>query len=114
MGNFDVVYHFAAINGTKNFYNSPDQVIKVGVIGTINILDWFKKQDKGVMIFSSSSETYAGTMNMLAGDFPIPTPEMIPLVIDNPKNNRWSYGGSKILGEILMFSYMKKYNLGSE
>jgi nucleoside-diphosphate-sugar epimerase len=111
LNNFDEVYHFAALNGTENFYNYPDKVIKVGVIGTINLLDWFKNQNKGILVFSSSSETYAGAEALLGKNFPIPTPENIPLVISDPRNTRWSYGGSKILGEILMFSYMKKYEL---
>ena len=109
---FDYVYHLAAINGTENFYNIPDQVLKVGVLGTINILDWFSKQNRGKLLFSSSSETYAGAMKLMGDKFPIPTPEEIPLVVDNPANVRWSYGGSKIIGEIAFHAYAqaKKIN----
>lgn len=114
LNDFDFIYHFAAINGTNNFYSIPDDVIKVGVIGTINILDWFKNQNRGKLIFSSSSETYAGAEKLLGSKFPIPTDETIPLVINDPKNIRWSYGGSKIIGEVLMYSYMKKYGLNSQ
>ena len=89
--NFDFIYHFAAINGTNNFYSIPDDVIKVGVIGTINILDWFKNQNRGKLIFSSSSETYAGAEKLLGSKFPIPTDETIPLVINDPKNIRKIY-----------------------
>ena len=102
---FDFVYHLAAINGTENFYKMPDKVIKVGVIGTINMLDWFAEQKKGKFLFSSSSETYAGTLKLLGEKFPIPTPEEIPLAIDNPSNPRWSYGGGKIIAEITVHSY---------
>lgn len=105
LGEFDYVYHLAAINGTENFYNIPDQVLRVGVVGTLNVLDWFAKKKKGKILFSSSSETYAGALKILSGDFPIPTPENVPLVIDDPSNVRWSYGAGKIIGEVAFYSY---------
>ncbi len=107
---FDFVYHLAAINGTENFYKIPDKVIKVGVIGTINMLDWFVQQKKGKFLFSSSSETYAGTLNLLKENFPIPTPENIPLTIENPENPRWSYGASKIMSEVTIHSYARLHD----
>ncbi len=102
---YDFVYHLAAINGTENFYKIPDKVIKVGVIGTINLLDWFVKSKHGKILFSSSSETYAGTLKILGKKFPIPTPENVPLCIDNPSNVRWSYGASKIMNEVTLNCY---------
>jgi len=111
LNNLDYIYHFAAINGTENFYSIPDKVLKVGVMGTLNILDWFVKQEKGKLLFSSSSETYAGALNLLKDKFPIPTPEEVPLIIDDVKNVRWSYGAGKILGEVAMHSYAKAHNL---
>src|SRR3989344_8290845 len=111
IGEFDYVYHLAMINGTENFYNIPDKVLKVGILGTINVFDWFIKQDHGKLLFSSSSETYAGALKLLKGDFPIPTPEEIPLVVDDPSNVRWSYGASKILSEVALYSYAKAHKM---
>ena len=37
--NIDICFHLAAINGTKNFYTRPKEVLDVGVRGQINILD---------------------------------------------------------------------------
>src|SRR3989344_5191072 len=108
---FDYIYHFAAINGTENFYKIPDKVLKIGVLGIINILDWFIKQDKGKLMFASSSETYAGTLKLIGNAFPIPTPEGVPLVIDDPSNVRWSYGAGKIVGEVAVHSYAKAYSI---
>ncbi len=108
---FDYIYHFAAINGTENFYKIPDKVLKIGVLGIINILDWFVKQNKGKLMFASSSEAYAGTLKLIGDSFPIPTPEEVPLVIDDPSNVRWSYGAGKIVGEVAVHSYAKAYNL---
>jgi len=110
LDSFDFVYHLAAINGTENFYKIPDKVIKVGILGTINMLDWFTEQKKGKFLFSSSSETYAGTMKVLKENFPIPTPEEIPLTIDDPKNPRWSYGAGKIMSEVSIHCYNHLHN----
>lgn len=105
---YDHVYHLAAINGTENFYKIPDQVIRVGAVGTINVLDWFYSKNKeGKLLFASSSESYAGLVRLLGKRFPIPTPENVPLIIDDPSNVRWSYAASKILGEVAMFSWTK-------
>jgi len=110
---YDYIYHLAAINGTGNFYNIPDKVLKVGVLGTINILDWFVKQKKGKLLFSSSSETYAGALGLMGSEFPIPTPENVPLVIEDPTNVRWSYGASKIIGEIAFYAYAKAHDMSN-
>jgi len=108
---FDYIYHLAMINGTENFYNIPDKVLKVGILGTLNVLDWLIKQKKGKLLFSSSSETYAGTLKLLGDKFPIPTHEEVPLVVNDPKNVRWSYGASKILSEVAIHSYAKAHNM---
>ncbi len=110
---YDQIYHLAAINGTENFYNIPHKVLKVGILGTLNMLDWFVESGKGKFLFSSSSEAYAGALKLLGNKFPIPTPEEVPLVIDDPKNVRWSYGGSKILSEIAVHSYTKAFRLNN-
>ncbi len=110
---FDQVYHLAAINGTQNFYNIPHKVLKVGFVGTLNMLDWFAEKQKGggKFLFSSSSEAYAGALKLLGDKFPIPTPEEVPLVVDDPTNVRWSYGVSKIASEVAMHSYAKEFGL---
>lgn len=109
---YDEVYHFAAINGTRNFYEIPDKVLRVDVLSVINILDWFLKNKKknSKIVFSSSSETYAGTKKVWSG-FPIPTPEKVPLCIEDISNPRWSYGGSKIIGELFFINYAKVHKI---
>ena len=109
--NFDYVYHLAAVNGTENFYNIPAQVLKVGTIGTLNVIDWFMGQRRGKLLFSSSSETYSGTSNLMGNAFPIPTPEEISLTVEDPENVRWSYGLGKIVGEVALHSHKKENGL---
>lgn len=107
---YDQVYHLAAINGTKRFYETPDEVLRVDTLACINILEWFStcnKKDRKIL-FSSSSETYAGLSKL--DKLPIPTPEVETLVVEDIFNPRWSYGGSKIIGELLFINYSRKRN----
>ena len=102
---YDYIYHLAAFNGTANFYNYPVEVLKTGVLGTINLLDWIVGQDKGKILYTSSCEAYAGTMKVMGDEFPIPTSEDIPLSIDDVTNVRWSYGVGKLTSEIAFNCY---------
>lgn len=88
----EVVFHLAAINGTKNFYERPLDVLDVNVTGTRNVAELARRTDVDRVVFTSSSEVYG---------FPeeFPTPEDHPLQIMDSENPRYSYAGSKILGE---------------
>lgn len=90
--NPDVIFHLAAINGTKNFYDRPLGVLDVNVTGTQNVVDLAMETNVDRVLFASSSEVYG---------FPseFPTPESHPLQIMDAENPRYSYAGSKILGE---------------
>tara|TARA_B100000287_G_scaffold355201_1_gene345743 strand:- start:77 stop:1057 length:981 start_codon:yes stop_codon:yes gene_type:complete len=110
---FDDIYHLAAINGTSNFYKHPVDVFKVGIIGTLNVLDWVVRQNKGKVLYTSSCEAYAGTMRMMKDDFPIPTPENIPLSVDDVSNVRWSYGTGKLASEVALNSYKSQYDFNN-
>jgi len=103
---FDIVYHLAAINGTKNFYEIPHRVLKTNILSLINILEWLTVVKCKRLVWTSSSETYASTPNIL-----IPTPEDVPLTVADVHNPRFSYAGSKIAGELLCLSYAKAYDM---
>lgn len=107
--NIDYCYQLAAINGTRYFYEMPETVLRVNSLISIHMLDWLKQSKCKKMLFSSSSETYASTMSAFGAE--IPTPEDVPLCIDNVFNPRWSYAGSKILGELLFINYARAYDL---
>ena len=93
-----VVCHLAAINGTKHFYEIPDQVIAVGLHGTINVLEACRKHGVQRYFFASSSEAYQTPPT-------VPTDENVALCFPNSTNPRYSYGVSKLAGEVLSFSY---------
>lgn len=108
-GDIDFAYHLAAVNGTKFFYEMPEKLLKINILSTINFLDWIAKTKCKNIMFSSSSETYAGTISRYKEK--IPTSEDIPLCIEDIFNPRFSYGGSKIAGELLFVNYARKFNL---
>ena len=107
---YDHVYHLAAMNGTKIFYERPQDVLRVNTLSLIYMLDWFRQNNpKGKFCFTSSNEAYAGALNAF-NILPIPTPEKVPLVIDDPYNPRWSYASTKLVGELFVIHYAKAYD----
>lgn len=114
LGNsYEHVYHLAAINGTKLFYKMPEEVLRINTLSLIYILEWFRRENAGgKILFTSSNEAYAGGLNAF-GVLPIPTPEDVPLVIEDPYNARWSYAATKLIGELFLIHYAAKYKLRS-
>tara|TARA_B100000989_G_C19527992_1_gene467968 strand:- start:1859 stop:2845 length:987 start_codon:yes stop_codon:yes gene_type:complete len=95
------VFHLAFINGTENFYKIPKEVMDVGVIGTINILEKSIESKKvNFFHYASSSEVYNKPKKY-------PATEKEYLLIPDPSNPRFSYSGSKIIGELLTFNYLR-------
>lgn len=110
-GNFDYVYHLAAINGTDLFYKIPHEVLRVNLLTAIYGLEWFKDNNaKAKILFTSSNEAYAGGLEAF-NQLPIPTPEDVPLVVSDVKNPRWTYAGTKLIGEQLFIHYAKSFGL---
>lgn len=103
------VYHLAAVNGTNLFYEMPHEVLRINTATTLHLLDWFREHNRdGKLLFTSSNEAYAGGLNAF-GVLPIPTPEKIPLVVEDTYNPRWSYAATKLLGELFLIHYAAQY-----
>ena len=100
----DLAFHLGAINGTKYFYEIPEKVVEVNVLGTFNFLKWLENSNVKRFFFSSSSEVYGFPKNF-------PTPENEPLMIPDPKNPRFSYSSSKMMGEIMVINFAKKLGI---
>ena len=98
----DAVVHLAYINGTKFFYEKPDLILDVAVKGLINIFDGCIKYKIKELYLASSSEVYQTPVK-------IPTDEREPLKVPNIHNPRYSYGGGKILTELMGINYGKKF-----
>lgn len=98
----NAIIHLAYINGTKYFYEKPDLVLDVAVKGLINIFDGCKKFNIKELYLASSSEVYQTP-------YKVPTPETEMLKIPDIHNPRYSYGGGKILTELMGINYGKKF-----
>jgi nucleoside-diphosphate-sugar epimerase len=98
----DVVIHLAFINGTKFFYEKPVDVLEIATKGIINTIDSCVKNKIKEVYIASSSEVYQ-TPNR------VPTDEKEMLKIPDIHNPRYSYGGGKILAELMGINYGKKY-----
>ncbi len=94
----DYVIHLSAINGTKNFYTQPINVLEVGTQGILNVCKLCEKYKIKKLIIFSSSEVYNQSKI-------IPTNENVEIKIPNIKNPRFSYSGGKILSELLGLNY---------
>ncbi|GGU41188.1 NAD-dependent epimerase/dehydratase family protein [Lentzea flava] len=92
---FDHVYLLAAVVGVRNVERDPARVVRINTLAVLNTLDWITPPQK--LFFASTSETYAGGVG--TGLVPVPTPETVPLVVEDVTAPRFAYGISKMLGE---------------
>ena len=100
--NVDAVIHLAYINGTKFFYTKPTDILEIAVKGIVNIIDACKMKNVKELYLASSSEVYQTPQK-------IPTDEKESLKIPDVYNPRYSYGGGKIITELMGIHYGKKY-----
>ncbi len=98
----DGVIHLAYLNGTEFFYKFPELVLDIGVKGMINVIEGCIAHQVKELILASSSEVYQSPPR-------IPTDESAPLCIPDPLNPRYSYGGGKIISELLAINYGRKH-----
>jgi len=98
----DAVCHFAYVNGTEFFYQRPGEILEVAVKGMMNVLDACLAHSVPDLLLASSSEVYQTADR-------IPTPEEVPLVVPDLLNPRYSYGGGKIISELLAINYGRTF-----
>jgi nucleoside-diphosphate-sugar epimerase len=92
------VLHLAYINGTEFFYTKPELVLEVAVKGMLNVLEACRANGIGELFLASSSEVYQTPPV-------VPTDETVGLSVPDPLNPRYSYGGGKIISELLAINY---------
>ena len=102
MEGVDEVHHLAFVNGTELFYKAPELVLDVGVRGMINVIDACRRQGIGTLLLASSSEVYQTPPR-------IPTDEATPLSVPDPLNPRYSYGAGKLISEIMILNFGRKF-----
>jgi len=97
----NAVFHLAYINGTEFFYSRPEEILEVAVKGMMNVLEGCRATHTKELFLASSSEVYQNPPN-------IPTDESAPLSVPDVLNPRYSYGGGKIISELLALNYGRK------
>ena len=98
----DCVVHLAYLNGTEFFYTMPELVLDIAVKGMVNVIDGCIKENVRELLLASSSEVYQ------TPEF-VPTDENVPMSVPDPLNPRYSYGGGKIISELMTINYGRKY-----
>ena len=97
----EIVVHYAAINGTKYFYDIPYKVCNDNILLTQNVLNSCGSSVKKV-VYASSSEIYGPEPK-------VPTKESEYIILDSMAD-RDSYASSKAIGEYLVRLWAKENN----
>jgi UDP-glucose 4-epimerase len=106
--NYENVYMLASVVGVNRCIEEPHEVIRINTALIQNSLKWITENNIGKALFSSSSECYAATTDIF--DYPVPTPEGVPLTISEIAHPRFTYAVTKMLGESAFLSFGKQYN----
>jgi nucleoside-diphosphate-sugar epimerase len=97
---YSVIYHLAAILGVSNVIKDPYRVLYENTVLLARVIELAKRQNAlERLLFASTSEVYAGTLETFGISFP--TPETTPLTAADVSKPRTSYLLSKITGEAL-------------
>ena len=100
---YDMIFHFAAIIGVKQVSERPYNVLVDNVRMTENTIKIAKTQKNLTrLVFSSTSEVYAGTLKHF--ELPLPTPETTAIALTDLNQARTTYMLSKLFGEA-MFNF---------
>jgi UDP-glucose 4-epimerase len=105
---YDYCYMLASVVGVNNTLKIPGEIIRINTSLILNTLEWLKNGDIKNVVFTSTSENYAGTIDKFG--YAIPTPEDIPLTIVDIAHPRYTYAVTKMLGESGFLNYAKSYN----
>uniref|UniRef100_A0A7C4Y6K8 UDP-glucuronate decarboxylase n=1 Tax=candidate division WOR-3 bacterium TaxID=2052148 RepID=A0A7C4Y6K8_UNCW3 len=101
-GGIDEIYHLASIASVYHYLRKPIETLKVGSIGTLNVLDYSRRY-KARLLFTSTSEVY--------GDPEVHPQDETYRGNVNPIGPRSCYDESKRFGEALVMAYHRVYNL---
>jgi UDP-glucuronate decarboxylase len=103
--NIDFIIHAASQASPKYYGVDPVGTLKANVLGTINLVEFAKKNDIKSFLYFSSGEVYGELKS-----------EQIPVKEDvfgylNPTNVRSCYSESKRMGENICVSYFHQFHV---
>jgi nucleoside-diphosphate-sugar epimerase len=103
---FDRVYMLASVVGVDHVNSMPHEIIRINTMLILNTLEWLKQVGCGRVLFTSTSEAYAGAVEEF--NYEVPTSEEVPLTISDISHPRFTYAVTKMLGESGFLNYSKK------
>lgn len=104
---YDQVYMLASVVGVKYTEEIPNELIRINTSLILHTLEWLKQAKCKKVVFTSTSECYAGTIE--AFNYTVPTPETVPLCIDDISHPRFTYAVTKMLGESGFLNYARVF-----
>lgn len=104
--NYDQVYMLASVVGVDYVNQMPHEIIRINTALIYNTLEWLRITNCGKVLFTSTSECYAGAIE--AFNYQIPTAEDVPLTIQDITHPRFTYAVTKMLGESGFIQYSNK------
>ncbi|PZR27469.1 MAG: hypothetical protein DI535_10690 [Citrobacter freundii] len=106
---YDQLYMLASVVGVDNANSIPHEIIRINTALIYNTLEFMRRAKIGKVLFTSTSECYAGTVD--AFGYTIPTPEQVPLCIEDIGHPRFTYAVTKMLGESGFLNYGRMLNV---
>jgi len=95
----DIIIHLAAMAGVRNSLKDPVEYVSVDIGGTVNILEFARKQNVEKFVFASSSSVYGKNSK-------------IPFSEDDPLEGQVSpYATAKRAGELYCKTYSELYDI---
>jgi nucleoside-diphosphate-sugar epimerase len=98
MDDCDTIFHLAALIGIPYSYESPEEVVRVNVTGTQNVLERAREAGTPRVVITSTSEVYGSA-------------QAVPMPLDHPLNAQSPYAASKIAADQLGLSYHRSFGL---
>lgn len=100
---FDRAYLLASVVGVEYTLQMPFKLIEINTNIIMNTLNWLKEASVNKVLFTSTSECYANTIDNLNGK--IPTDELVALSIGDIFEPRFTYALTKMLGESSLYHF---------
>ncbi len=98
-GKIDVVCHLAAMAGVRNSLKDPVEYVSVDIGGTVNMLEFARRNEVEKFVFASSSSVYGKNSK-------------VPFSENDPLEGQISpYATAKRAGEIYCQTYSEIYNI---
>jgi UDP-glucose 4-epimerase/UDP-glucuronate decarboxylase len=101
----DAVYLLAGVVGVRNVEEDPARVLSTNLSIILNTCRWLSEAGCRRVLFASTSETYAGAVELGLTD--VPTREDAPVVLREIQHPRYSYALTKLVGEAAVTHYAR-------